>query len=299
LAGTRLGSIIAQVTHDGTSLEINRYDPYGVPEPTNTGRFQYTGQIFLPEVGLYHYKARVYNPYLGVRSPSIHFARGCSTMQTDPIGYDDGPNWYAYVHNNPVNATDPTGMLCIKKNTFCSRKERYQKLARDPKLSKITVFPAAAATTLDTLDTPRSLTGYSKSSIQWLEGFSADLEVENNKVFSALKAGKTVPGITDSPDGIDRGMVRFEQGLLQNALNSLQASDPDLYDQVVSETNSIFENYGWGSNAIQAAEGKLGRSLNFANQSDREQIGYQTVRIETAFSCARGAACDARSFNSE
>ncbi|WP_235524426.1 RHS repeat-associated core domain-containing protein, partial [Caulobacter sp. Root655] len=58
----------------------------------------YTGQTWIPELGLYHYKARVYSPTLG------------RFLQTDPTGYDDGLNWYAYVGNDPLNRSDPTGL---------------------------------------------------------------------------------------------------------------------------------------------------------------------------------------------
>jgi RHS repeat-associated protein len=98
LHADRLGSIIAFTNSSGVTLEKDTYDPFGVQGTTNTSRFQFTGQMYLPELGLYYYKARFYNASIG------------RFMQTDPVGYGADLYLYAYGSNDPTNRIDPSGL---------------------------------------------------------------------------------------------------------------------------------------------------------------------------------------------
>ena len=59
------GSVVAVSNASGASIITNRYDEYGTPQTTNAGRFQYTGQKWIGEIGLYDYKTRMYSPFAG------------------------------------------------------------------------------------------------------------------------------------------------------------------------------------------------------------------------------------------
>nr|WP_281174046.1 RHS repeat-associated core domain-containing protein [Methylomicrobium agile] len=93
------GSIVASANSAGTGTALYNYGPYGEPNTTAGLRFRYTGQQLLGPLNLYYYKARFYSPALG------------RFLQTDPVGYQDGLNRYAYVGNNPFNRNDPSGLL--------------------------------------------------------------------------------------------------------------------------------------------------------------------------------------------
>ncbi len=101
------GSIIARANTSGASEGAYSYGPFGEPSaPADTLRWRYTGQQYVPALGLSYYKARWYSPTLG------------RFLQTDPAGYQEDLNLYAYVGNSPVTKVDPSGEVPVPVVAF-------------------------------------------------------------------------------------------------------------------------------------------------------------------------------------
>ncbi len=114
-----LGSTIAVTKADGSILQQFIYDPWGkqytvytdtismmnfTSEATSKG---YTGHEMVNDFDVIHMGGRTYNPVLG------------RFMQADPFIQQPGNlqsyNRYAYVMNNPMSMTDPSGYFSVFK----------------------------------------------------------------------------------------------------------------------------------------------------------------------------------------
>lgn len=100
-----LGSTMALTDESGKVRNRYGYDEYGNLQSGTTeeifNRFTFTGQAWDGSVGLYHYKARYYNPQAGRFLTQDTWKGSAWTPWTQ--------NLYTYVGNNPVNYVDPTG----------------------------------------------------------------------------------------------------------------------------------------------------------------------------------------------
>jgi RHS repeat-associated protein len=98
-----LMSVAGLSDHEGNVLQTTTYDPFGITM-TNIGvgsnnTLFYTGRELDQDSGLYYYRARYYDPSTG------------RFLTEDPKGFAAGINFYVYAKNNPINFSDPTGLI--------------------------------------------------------------------------------------------------------------------------------------------------------------------------------------------
>ena len=101
-----LGSIRELVDGGGNARSRYSYDPYG-RRTRVTGDLEtdvgFTGIFWSSEASLALTWLRAYDPEMG------------RWLSRDPLKHaetEEGPNLYAYVHDNPVNSFDPFGLRC-------------------------------------------------------------------------------------------------------------------------------------------------------------------------------------------
>ena len=107
-----LGSVTALYSENTNAIvESYTYDAYGRTDTASAygNPYRFAGRRFDPESKLYYYRARMYNPKLGV------------FLSFDPLGYIDSMNMYAYCTNNPTNFIDPWGEATIKHRPISNK----------------------------------------------------------------------------------------------------------------------------------------------------------------------------------
>ena len=102
-----LSSVASLSNAAGALVQTYTYDSFGKQTASSgslTNPFQFTGREFDGETSLYFLRARYFDQSAG------------RFLSEDPIKFDGGVNFYRYVGNDPIDSTDPYGLvqLCCR-----------------------------------------------------------------------------------------------------------------------------------------------------------------------------------------
>jgi RHS repeat-associated protein len=227
-----LGSVIALTDSTGKVVEAYKYDVYRrVNNTSSVGNpYLFTGRCWDKETGLYYYRARYYNSAIG------------RFMQTDPVGYSAGVNWYLYCGNNPVVLIDPWGLCGYNyRSALTGEWSRYKRDVGN-------YYKSIATAPMDY---------YSKFREAGLGPVSAALQSANMSVGKVVGYSNILEGAMGwdlrSAQGLSTGESWFRAGIgvvqtatfAVGAANSINAASSSVGPTTVSRWESASEDSGW------------------------------------------------------
>jgi RHS repeat-associated protein len=267
------GNLIAETDENRNVVRRYSYEPYGLPRQPIDGP-GFTGHNMDDDTALIYMQQRYYDPEVG------------QFLSVDPVSVDMANAWnfnrYNYAANNPVSNSDPTGAVCVSAYNMsfamCQRSIRYHSMHGDQSISNRTSFFGAAAMATSAMAAPFPNA--------FMAELSFTLESANLERAAQIRSGQLYSG--GSIEANDRDFVRFEQGIVQDALDSYRADNPSGYDAMIADTNAMLNGYPSRgarisdpnfARALQAARSEIGGDIDFANQSHRESLGDALTNI--------------------
>jgi len=227
----RLGSTRALLDGTGQAVATYTYSPYG-SLTSRTGMastpFGYAGQYTDAESGLQYLRARYYDP------ATAQF------LSRDPL-VDQTGQAYAYGADDPINATDPSGLRCYGFDPLCSVRETLT----GPNNSNV----RTALVTLNNFDTSNLSNAVSNavrpSCMPWAQLCRLDTPDEAGRTL-----GQMVSGLVSIP---------FGTGV---AGGPSSACDVGAYDAQVARDQQLLDTDATNANLAMLAMGGAGPALN-------------------------------------
>ena len=293
-----LGSSSYVTDIDGEIFQHVEYFRFGetfFQESSNTQRTPYlfTGKELDEEVGLYYFGARYYDPRTSVwQNPDPILASYMQGKPNDGVFEPVNLNLFAYVQNNPIIATDPSGESCRRINSngiYCTRTKAYILFNWLGRHSYDTNYFAGLAMTVQ-LYGSTDLAPFGLG-----DGMTSDVKGAMRQISTAIwehNVGIVVQmhngEFDETGRTLETNLLMQEQNVLQGELDAIRSQNPTLYNKIIVQMNknlnspNILARNMFGSDQVflqivDNVRTSLGRDVDFANIQDRLLIGQALV----------------------
>ncbi|WP_228064066.1 RHS repeat-associated core domain-containing protein [Streptococcus acidominimus] len=229
---TNQSGSVTGLTKEGEAVASTSYNLYGSTTRTTdeTGNpFAYNGEA-RDITGLDYLRARYYDSQAGTFLTEDSY----QGQLTNPLSQ----NRYAYVHNNPVNYTDPSGH--VRKRGTKSKKAKKTKKTE----TLYPIFPSGTSI----LDQQRIIADTQKAK-GLIEAQKRFIQETKGHVYNPLPTILQDP-LAPSHSPIDYGSTPFAT-ISQAYINAVLAPPPSAYEQAVQSGQST---YGWDKSKSREAQ---------------------------------------------